>query len=218
MQKFLRILIIIFLFVMCLLIGAKLANVSLSGNENVVINNNTQEQNQMRLLVFIVDELNIKNPELTAVWSVVIYYQDSNGMMFIPLSDVNSDGFKDIKRSFLLTSEKEPHEKTLKFFNTKYKTKWDAFIVLDRFAVEYLLKWMTNASFDVNSTVDVSKSVLIQNMCASITSSNLNSLELLEWTSISPIHFKTNLPFDRIMDGWQKLSESNSILCEIIEN
>ena len=216
MQKFLRILIIIFLFVMCLLIGAKLANVSLSGDENIVINSNTQDQNQMRLLVFVVDELNKKNPELNAVWSVIIYDQDSSGLMFIPLSDIYTDGFKDIKRSFILTTEKDPHEKTIKFFNTKFKTKWDAHIVLDRYAVEYLLKWITHESLDVNSIVEASKTALIQNMCSSITSRELNALETVDWTLISPDHFKTNLTFERIVNGWEKLNQSNAILCEII--
>jgi len=198
------------------MIGAKLANISLSGDENIVINNDPQEQTQIRFLVFIVDELNKRNPELSAVWSVIIYYQDSNGLMFIPMTDVNTDGFKDLERSFVLTSEKDPHEKTIKFFNTKFKTKWDAYIILDHFAVEYLLKWITHESMDVNSNLEGSKSVLIQNMCASITSTKLNSLETLEWTLIIPDHFKTNLAFERIMDGWQKMSESSEILCEII--
>lgn len=218
MQKFLRILIIIFLFMMCLLIGAKLANVSLSGDENIVINNNTQDQNQLRFLVLIVDELNIKNPELKSVWSVIIYDQDSSGFMFIPLTDVNVDGFKDIKRSFILTTVKDPHEKTIKFFNTKFKTKWDAYILLDRYAVEYLVKWITQDSLDVNSMVEVSKPVLIQNMCALITSRELNPIETIEWTLINPDHFKTNLQFERIVGRWQNLSNSNAILCEIISD
>lgn len=217
MHKSLRILIIIFLFTMCLLIGAKLANVSLSGDENIVINNNNQDQNQIRFLVLIVDELNKKNPELSAVWSVIIYDQDSSGLMFIPLTDVNADGFKDINRSFILT-EKNPHEKTIKFFNTKFKTKWDAYIILDRYAVEYLLKWISRDSLNVNSMVELSKPNFIQNMCTSITSGELIALDSLEWTLISPDHFKTNLTFDRIVDGWQKLSESNVILCEIISD
>ncbi len=216
MQKFLRLLIIIFLFMMCLLIGAKLANLSLSGDENIVTNNQNQEQNQIRLLVFVMDELNKKNPELNSVWSVIIYDQDSSGLMFIPLSDLSADGFKDIKRSFVLTAEKNPHEKTIKFFNTKFKTKWDAHIILDRYAIEYLLKWITQDSLDVNSMVEVSKPVLIQNMCASFISRELSPLDTLEWTLISPDHFKTNLTFDRTVDLWQKLTESNDILCEII--
>ncbi|MBW6471671.1 MAG: hypothetical protein K0B14_00985 [Anaerolineaceae bacterium] len=216
MQKILRILIIIFLFMMCLLIGAKLANVSLSGDENIVINNDMQEQNQIRFLVFIVDELNEKNPELKSVWSVIIYDQDSSGFMFLPLTDVNAGGFKDIKRSFILTTEKDPHEKTIKFFNTKFKTKWDAHIVLDRYAVEYLLNWITRDSLDVNSMVEVSQPVLIQNMCTSIISRELNPIETLEWTLINPDHFKTNLQFDRIVERWQNLRISNTILCEII--
>jgi hypothetical protein len=201
---------------MCLLIGAKLANLSLSGDENVVNNNQDQKQNQIRLLVFIMDELNKKNPELISVWSVIIYDQDSSGLMFIPLPDLSAEGFKDIKRSFVLTAEKNPHEKTIKFFNTKFKTKWDAYIVLDRYAVEYLLKWITQDSLDVTLMVEVPKPVLIQNMCASITTGELSPLDSLEWTLISPDHFKTNLTFDRTVDVWQKLTESNDILCEII--
>ena len=216
MQKFLRILIIIALFMMCLLIGAKLANVSLSADENSTTAPDTQEQNQIRLLVFVVDELNQKNPRLNAVWSVIIYYQDSKGIMFIPITDKNEEGFKDLNRNFVLTSDKNPHEKTIKYFNTKFKTKWDANIILDHFAADYLIQWITHSSFDMNAMVQPSNSDLIENMCALITSRELSSLDTLEWTVITPDHFKTNLAFDRIMDGWQKLSEDNPILCEII--
>ncbi len=216
MQKFLRILIIIFLFMMCLLIGAKLANVSLSANDSVVINSDTQDQNQMRLLVFVLDDLTQKNPRLNEVWSVIIYYQDAKGIMFIPLSNKNDVGFKDLNRNFVLTSEIEPHQKTIKFFNTKFKTKWDANIVLDQYAVEYLTQWITQSSLDLNSLVGESNSTLIENLCTSIGSQALNSLETLEWTLIIPNHFKTNLPFGRMMDGWQKLGSGNPILCEMI--
>lgn len=216
MQKFLRIVIIIFLFMMCLLLGAKLANVSLPADEISTTNPVTQDQNQIRLLVFVMDELNQKNPKLNAVWSVIIYYQDSNGIMFIPITDTDKEDFKDINRNFVLTSEKNPHEKTIKYFNTKFKTKWDATIVLDHYAADYLIQWVTHASYETNAMVQKSNSDLIENMCASITSRELNSLETIEWTLITPDHFKTNLEFDRIIDGWQKLSDDNPILCEII--
>jgi hypothetical protein len=218
MQKFLRILIIIFLFMMCLLIGAKLANVSLSAEDTVEVNSDTQNQNQnqIRLLVFVLDDLTQKNPRLNEVWSVIIYYQDAKGIMFIPLTNRNDVDFKDLNRNFVLTSEREPHQKTLKYFNTKYKTKWDANIVLDQFAVEYLFQWITQSSLDLNLLVGGSNSTLIENLCTSIGSQPLNSLETLDWQLIIPNHFKTNLPLDRMMDGWQKLSSGNPILCEMI--
>jgi hypothetical protein len=66
--------------------------------------------------------------------------------------------------------------------------------------------------------VEVSKPVLIQNMCALITSRELNPIETIEWTLINPDHFKTNLQFERIVGRWQNLSNSKAILCEIISD
>ncbi len=218
MQKFLRVLIIIFLFIMCLLLGAKLANISLPSDETSTYSLVDHEQSQLRFLVFVMDDLNQKTPRLNAVWSVIIYYQDSKGIMFIPITDKNEEEFKNINRNFLLTSDKKPHEKTIKYFNTKFKTKWDADIVLDLFAADYLIQWITHANYDTNTMIQPSNNALIEHVCNSIRSRELNSLETLEWPMITPDHFTTNLTFDRIMDAWQKLSEDYPILCEIISD
>jgi len=203
---------------MCLLLGAKLANISLPSDETSTYSLVDHEQSQLRFLVFVMDDLNQKTPRLNAVWSVIIYYQDSKGIMFIPITDKNEEEFKNINRNFLLTSDKKPHEKTIKYFNTKFKTKWDADIVLDLFAADYLIQWITHANYDTNTMIQPSNNALIEHVCNSIRSRELNSLETLEWPMITPDHFTTNLTFDRIMDAWQKLSEDYPILCEIISD
>ena len=93
---------------MCLLIGAKLANITLPENQNQL---------------FVVNDLTQKNPVLTSAWSLIMYFQDSKGVMFVPLVNEKQDDYIDYKRSFTLTSENEPHNKTIKFFNTRFKTK-----------------------------------------------------------------------------------------------
>lgn len=216
MQKFLRILVIILLFMMCLLIGAKLADISISGNTNIATNFESEENQQIKLLVFVVDDLTKKNPGLLSVWSVVIYYQDANGIMFIPLTEINNEDFKEYRRSFLITSDKDLQEKTQKFFNTKFKTRWDANIILDTNAVNRLIDWLSYGSIQ-NSEIPISNKELIDGVCSSITQNELRSLDTIEWSSIIPDHFKTDLPSDYLMNMWKTIEGSNELLCEMIE-
>jgi len=216
MQKFLRILVVILLFMMCLLIGAKLANISLEGDQSTVKQPGAQENLQHRLLVFVVDELNDNNPNLISVWSVIIYYQDAKGIMFIPLTDNTMEDFREYKRSFLLKENKFPQDKSLKFFNTKFKTRWDATIVLDDYAKKYLIGWLNQTS-DINNTFENLEIDIVDQLCATLTSRQENSLESPDWNLIIPAHFSTDLTFENMQELWQKLGSSEEFLCEQIQ-
>ena len=124
MQKIFRILIIIFLFTVCLLLGANLANITLPENK-LQSNLEESEESQAQILIFVVDDFDNRKPQLQSIWSVVFYWQDTKGIMFIPLSDQSNTNFEELKKSFLLTAEKDLNDRTIKYFNTKFKTKWN---------------------------------------------------------------------------------------------
>lgn len=216
MQKFLRILIIISLFFICLLLGAKWADITLIGNENIVINPDTQHDDQKKILIFVVDRFDKKNPELLSVWSVVIYYQDAKGITLIPISIEKGEPLKEIKRSFVLTADKDLHVKTIKYMNTKYKSKWDTYLILDNFSANYLLGWITNNAFEVVSTEPSDGYSHIENMCNIISENKLSSIDTLDWPLITPDHLKTNLSIESIRDLWENLLGEEQILCEVI--
>jgi len=217
MQKFLRILVVILLFMMCLLIGAKLANISLEGDQSTFKQPGAQENLQHRLLVFVVDELNDNNPNLISVWSVIIYYQDAKGIMFIPLTDNTMEDFREYKRSFLLKENKFPQDKSLKFFNTKFKTRWDATIVLDDYAKKYLIGWLNQTS-EINNTFEYLEIDIIDQLCTTLTSRQENLLKSPDWNLIIPAHFTTDLTFENMQELWQKLGFSEEFLCDQVRH
>jgi len=216
MQKFLRLLIILFLFIVCLLIGANLANVTLPENNNKT-NLVEVDETQTQFLIFVIDNFENRKPQLQSIWSVIFYFQDSNGIMFIPLTDKTQPNFDELEKSFILTPGRELNERTIKFFNTKFRTKWNASIVFDQIALTHLLKWVSNNQ--INETPDSLSltTIHINTLCTSLPN-NIPSIEELDWTLLYPDHFKSNLSTDQMKSIWHKFEDSSSLLCETIEN
>lgn len=216
MQKILRLLIILFLFIVCLFIGANLANVTLPENNNRT-NLVEADETQTQFLIFVIDNFENRKPQLQSIWSVIFYYQDSYGIMFIPLTDKTKLNFDELEKSFILTPERELNERTIKFFNTKYKTKWNSAIVLDQIAVTHLLKWASNNQ--INETPDSLTLTTghIDTLCLSL-SNNIPSVEGVEWPLLIPDRFKSNLSIEQMKNIWNNFEDSSSLLCEIIEN
>lgn len=200
---------------MCLLTGAKLANFTLPENKNTFFSPKNLEDEQLRLLVFVVDDLESKRPALISVWSVIFYYQDAHGLMIIPLVDNQQEDFIDYKKFFLLTTGKIPHEKTIKYFNTKFKTKWNNSVILDLFSVNQFIEWITNnqASFSLNTELNQS---FYQFFCNSISEKPTKSLSSLDWSQVKSDHFKSDLSLEELTQVLQKLTDSQQLLCEFI--
>jgi hypothetical protein len=216
MQKFLRLIIILFLFIVCLLIGANLANVTLTGERNVVINQDSSDENQTRILIFVVDQLENRKPNLTSVWSVIFYYQDSKGLMFIPLTDQTNENFNELENAFILTSEKFIHERTVKFFNTKFKTKWDSAIVLDQYAINYLTSWISQNEIEGIPQDQTDMISGVEEICSIIAKKQPAPMIALDWPTIYPTHFKSDQSTEQMSNVWQNQNDTDALLCEVI--
>ena len=216
MQKFLRLLIILFLFIVCLLIGANLANVTLPENNNRT-NLAEADETQTQFLIFVIDNFENRKPQLQSIWSVIFYYQDSYGIMFIPLTDKTKPNFDELEKSFILTPERELNERTIKFFNTKYRTKWNSAIVLDQIALTQLVNWVSNNQINLTPENLSLTTDQINTLCSSLTD-KIPPIEGLDWSLFYPDHFKSNLGIEEMNSIWNNFIDSNSLLCEIIEN
>lgn len=201
---------------MCLLIGAKLANITLPENQNQLPLNSNNQDEQIQILVFVVGDLTQKNPVLTSAWSLIMYYQDSKGVMFVPLVNEKQDDYIDYKRSFTLTSENEPLNKTIKFFNTRFKTKWGYYLVLDNFSANYLFNWMVDNTSGVTYETQPEESDMVDSVCQKISHNQLKALDSIDWNSLLPAHFVSNLTLEDLNNYWQILLDSNQLLCDRI--
>jgi hypothetical protein len=215
MQKIFRILIIIFLFTVCLLLGANLANITLPENK-LQSNLEESEESQAQILIFVVDDFDNRKPQLQSIWSVVFYWQDTKGIMFIPLSDQSNTNFEELKKSFLLTAEKDLNDRTIKYFNTKFKTKWNSSIVLDKIALQTLLPWISSGQITAIPNNNAEEIATINSIC-SLLAINTPYMESLDWASFYATRFKSNLNVDEMTQIWQKIQGSDPLLCEIIQ-
>ncbi len=215
MQKIFRILLIIFLFVVCLLIGANLANITLPETTQTT-NAQLTDESQNQILVFVVDDFENRKPQLQSLWSVFLYWHDSSGIMFMPLSDQLDPNFDEYKKSFLLTPERTLNDRSMRFFNTKFKTKWNSYVVMDKMSLQLLISWSTGGSILELPEFRQETISTIQNLCA-IIPGNFPSIESFDWASIQPSHFVSNLSFEQMKTNWDNLRNSEFFLCEIIQ-
>ena len=217
MQKFLRVIIIISLFVICLLIGANLANISLTDNQVKPVSQIQEDETQTRILVYVVDNFEKRKPELMSIWSVIFYYQDSQGLMFVPLVFDADENFNEYEKSFIVTADRTIHERTIKFFNTKFRTNWNSYIIMDQAAVSYLTSWISLNEIKEVSIDNESLGGNIEKICSLLLNHQIAQIDGIEWSLIFPHHMNSDLSIEQMKNLWEKLSGSNLILCEIIQ-
>lgn len=223
MHKFLRVFVIIIIFFACLALGIYLAEFSLPEKTGPEPTQIIESNNQVRLLVLMVDELSSDNPELLSVWSVVLYYPEPKGIIFVPLSNPFTANYKNIQKAFDLTESYDPDPELLKDLQKQFRTRWEGSVVLDKAAMSILVQWLTNGNYspglqnmDIEQITEDNYFNNIQQICAFMRSSPANSLENLNWSTLVPEHFRTNLPFDKVMATWQNLIGSSAPLCDLI--
>lgn len=217
MQKLLRILIIICLFIICLLLGANLANISLTDNQVTPINQSQLDENQTKILIFVVDNFEKRKPDLISVWSVIFYYQDNHGLMFVPLTYDSNENFSEFEKSFIVTSDRTINDRTIKFLNTKFRTNWKSFVVVDQTAVSYLTSWITFGEILEPSTDFDSLKQNTEKICRLLGTHQIAQIEEVDWSRIYPNHLNSDLTIDQMNNLWIKMIGSNSVLCEIID-
>jgi len=217
MQKLLRILIIICLFIICLLLGANLANISLTENQVTPIKPSQLDENQTKILIFVVDNFEKRKPDLISIWSVILYYQDNHGLMFVPITYNSNENFSEFEKSFNVTSDRTINYRTIKFLNTKFRTNWKSFVIVDQTAITYLSSWISLGEILEPSTDFDSLNQNTEKICGLLETQQLAQIEEIDWSRIYPNHLNSELTIDQMINLWKKMSESNSVLCEIID-
>jgi len=217
MQKFLRILIIISLFIACVLIGAQFAKATLEQNPAFSGNNPPSQKEQLKLLVFVTDDLTKEKSELISLWAVNIYYQDSAGVMMIPITTVNQENYDRFSRSFYLTEDKTLHKRSLNYFQTNFKTRWDAVLVVDHLMVDELVRWISIGKVDSVSLETNYENEQVSEICSVISGSTPQDLNNFNWDYYQN-HFTSSIPLEQINLSWSNMVQKDPRFCEIIRN
>jgi hypothetical protein len=224
MQKFFRIFIILIFFFACLIAGVYLAGFTNSDTQLTENPIDIENSNQINLLIFVVDQLDVKKPEFHSAWSVILYYPNPKGIVLVPLSSVSENTNNEILRNFKLDSKNFPNKKTIKFNEEKFNTQWDAVIILDLHAVQYFVDWLTERNVTIdpsiqNGGIDALENInnVSTNVCKYLSNHLLPEWENLDLRTISKTHYQSTLTDESLGNFWKVMHAENSPKCEVIQ-
>ncbi|MAT41007.1 MAG: hypothetical protein CL609_01610 [Anaerolineaceae bacterium] len=224
MQKIFKILFFISIFIICLSIGVFLTKQVINPEESTITENSENQQlqsaNQMKLIVFLVDEIEQKKPQLESVWGVNLYLNEPHQLTFIPLTDISENDFKKLSKRFYITDKKELSEATLNYFEKYFLTSWDGSLIVDQDAVSYFYSWLTENQITVTGTQSESndKFINLTSLCDYLNQKTSPPSKMVDWQNMSSKDFLTSLSVDEVLLGLQAISGNTSPKCKLILN
>lgn len=219
MRKFFRIVILLCFIISCIFIGLILGKVTLSPFDLPQTATVEEPSNQIRLIIFVVNPQVEASPTLLSIWSVIMYFGEPKSIVFIQLSTPEESNFSDVEKKIKFNDQNNPTSETIRYLEKIYGTHWEGSVILDNFAVQYLSAWLSKQEhilspeqiFNPDNTV-----IDIEALCAQVEQITPNHIELIEWGNLIPHHFRTDLPFERVMASWQHMESDSPIQCEIV--
>lgn len=228
MQKLFKILFFISIFIICLSIGILLMKQILDPGESPLIdnskNNHLQSANQMKLIVFLVDEIDQNKPNVESVWAVNLFFDDPRQLTFIPLTDSSEKDFKKLSGRFYLNEKNELSESTMNSFEKYFLTSWDGSIIIDRNTVSYFFSWLTENQITVtgalsnNSSESDLKFHNLTYLCDYLNNKTTNLSNPIDWQNISSKDFITSLSIDEVLLGLETMTGETPPKCKFIPN
>lgn len=226
------VLIIVVVFCICAFLGYKAAQkifpspktagiTQISDTDSVLIAQNNY-------LIIHVDSLTAKDPQLISIWAAFVYQTDPPQMMFVPLYPAtNPDVHERISTAFNLNSDKLVSSTFINQVNKAFDIQTSGYILTDDIATSLSIQWLTGVSTTIVSTPAVSdiekgdlrsnEGVSYQQFCQLLTAGSSSIyVSAINWQSLLPDHFSTNLPFETMALLQDQVKNSLSpIQCEV---
>lgn len=220
----------IFAFVGCMILGIQAANHPLSPPSASPTQTLTSIQSpaRQRTIVFVTaDDLQSPTPNLVGVW-LVLYRLDLAQISLLPLYPTSQySGGTDLATAFSLTAD---HALSPSFVDA-LKTlnfEWNGYILGDEAALARLIDWINGIDVDGNSvngstvlaglvnpwednqgSLDNQKQIL-QSLCAKTASLPVATDWTALATELTPRHLHTDLNLQLIVADWKDLLSSSS--------
>ncbi len=226
------VLIIIVVFLVCAFLGFKAAQKIFpsSGIHSIGQGENTSSilVTQNNYLIFHVNDRLLEKPELISIWAAFAYQTNPPQLMFVPLYPAtNPEIHEKIANSFKLNPDGSVNTSFINQVNKAFDIKTIGYILTDDAATALSIQWMTGVATTLVSTpavTDMDKSAIrtsectsYQQFCQLLTSGSGNAyLSAVNWNSLLPDHFFTNLPFETLALLQDQLKFAVSpIQCEV---
>jgi hypothetical protein len=219
MRKFFRIVLLLCFISSCLFIGLILGKVTLSTLDLPPKVTVEEPSNQIRLIIFVVNPQVEEAPTLLSIWSVIMYFGEPKSIVFIQLITSEESNFPDLESKIKFNDQNNPSAETIRYLEKIYGTHWEGSVILDNYAVQYLSAWLSKKEHILspeqifnpdNNVID------IEALCTQIEQITPNHIGVIEWTNLIPHHFRTDLPFERVMASWQQMEGNSPIQCELV--
>lgn len=231
MKKFTLFLAII-LFSGFILIGFKLAErvfpLHLS-SQSEINPPSTEPEEQRNYLIIHVNDLQIKNPQLIAIWVILKSISSSEELFFISLYPTTNLGTNEqIKSIFSITRENHLTASSYRRFKRIFNLVLDGYFIVDNSGLLSLasssnveqLELVNDSPQSPDSVKIVQKNgkVFLSRICDLMSSGAGNSFfSQLDWAMIMPAHFTSSMSFEDIQTLIEEENLSlKNLICKIV--
>lgn len=168
------------------------------------------ESKQRNYLLLHITDLESENPQLVAVWGMLVFYSKSPQLVFVPLyPSYDETTSNSLSSTYKWEKGGVVSSRFIDEINSKYDIVTAGYIAVDNAGLGLFNKWITNEEIQISAvtpnTAEEKHIVLFngQQFFTSACSQFLQSgaegfLGRIRWIDLIPSHFSTNLSFDSI--------------------
>ncbi len=226
MKKGCLIFVLIAVFGACLWLGFRVTDrFVLPGSRESSAEPTPRPNQQVNMLIVSIDSFDAERPRLVSAWVLFAVAADpSPSLMFLPVyaEDGRYAGAAHLGEIFALTSTGKPtgefEKAVLQYIHLD---QIDQFVVIDRQGAALFANLFPNAlpSPQPYQVAALDDHVLIQSLCATLSSRGPGVQLNIDWAQLVPNHFRTEMDFPTFVANWVKFTSSNAVThCEVLGN
>jgi hypothetical protein len=224
----LKIVILLVLFLVCTTAGFSLAmgvDHRASSDPNKTVPPSPIPKNEANYLLIRVNDLTDSEHKLVSAWYVKIVFKPEPIVVFKPIFPSNSSGklTKAIQKNFHLSND---HQLTNQFISILHDMKLDidGYIITDDHSHEAMAEWagnpipitgMNTENTNSNQSILNQEKTLNEALCRAIKERAKNRPDI-DWQSIESNHFHSSVPPQELAAYWQRLTDTQSLLCQVL--
>jgi len=215
----LRIILIPFVFVFCLVGGYVFAPDLLHVSEPFGANSSAEASALLEnILIVHVDDLSKATPELISVWGIFINQTSGSFIIFKPLHPSTTDTAmsQDIFNSFGLTTDKQLTDEFMKTLDN-HEVNWTNYVIMDDAAASKVIKWTMDADIS-QPEIPHDDNSMITHFCSTLSKSDRTTGVEPAWLELASQHLHSNGDITVLAANWKStvLESPTPLNCKVV--
>lgn len=225
MKNILVFVLVILVFCACATIGYSFApQITIAPTaQPPLISTVTNSEQQYRLLIVHVDQLDAEKPRLVSVWYVSLFFMKETPptltLAQVYSSSLNtSPNAQELERSFSINPTGELAPGFWKEIQ-RYQFVWDGYVVTDHFANQRMLEWVNGPGDYISPFHEgAATQALLQQTCQSLSGLAQRQAAPFNWDGLIPSHYQANIQqMDIALGYWNRMINAGQPLrCDVI--